>query len=98
MLTAAFMKFRERTGGDSNWYGSFSESLLTFTRFWGFSFLIIPAIWIIGSAWMERHHPHQHLRSISLTLGSLILAGVIILFYWLVSIAAAPPIISPVQA
>lgn len=98
LLTAAFMKYRESTGTDRWWCGSFTEGLLTYTRFLGFSFLLIPIIWVFGSIWLERHHSHSHTRTLTLALGSLILVGVIALFYWLVTIAAYPRIISPISA
>lgn len=98
LLTAAFMKYRENTGSDAWWYGRFSEGLLTYTRFWGFTFLLIPIIWVVASIWFERRHTQFPARTISLFLGSLILIASVIVFYHLVSIAASPEIVSPVRA
>ena len=71
MLTAATPRMRA-AGGDGPW-------LPVFVRDWGFLLLLIPAVWVFVTLWLERHRSDWFTKRWTILSGVLVLALLIAL-------------------
>jgi hypothetical protein len=67
LLTAATPRMR---GGEGPW-------LPVFVRDWGFLLLLVPAVWVVGTIWLERHRSDWFTKRWTILSGLLVLLSLV---------------------
>jgi hypothetical protein len=87
MFTATLLKVQGYPEARTTW-----PWLPVFVRNWGFSFIVIPAVWALATIWLERHRPDWFSKRETIVTGILLLLALGYLMARIALRAAVTPI------